>query len=181
MPHPNVHTFVGGDQLQKTEDILIVVKRLSHAHQHHVGNPNTLILLSRLDLGKHLGSRQIPREAALPRGAEANSSFCTPPGWKYRWNSRGGTPSARIPHVRRPAGAADTWLCRPAWKPTAVRFPPQLCNSVRTAFGGMPLIDPTSPKRSARPDGAIGTPVTHGRPAALARQNPHATLPTSLI
>lgn len=58
---------------------MIVVKRFPHAHQHHVGNPNTLILLNRLDLGKHLGSRQIPREAAFP--VAQNEQFILHPTW----------------------------------------------------------------------------------------------------
>ena len=55
MPHSNIHPLVRGNQFQKTEHILVIVKRLPHPHQHHIRNANALVLLDRLDLRQHFG------------------------------------------------------------------------------------------------------------------------------
>ena len=70
MAHPDVHSLFGIDQLQKAEHSIVVVQRLSDAHQNDVGHRQSGIYLCKKHLVEHFRRRQPPHKPAFGRGAE---------------------------------------------------------------------------------------------------------------
>ena len=58
------------DKPEKADDVIIIVKRFTDAHEHNVGNPLSGILLHLQDLAENFGGSEIPRLAAERGGAE---------------------------------------------------------------------------------------------------------------
>ena len=66
MPHANIYALGAGYQFKKTQNILKIIQRLPHAHQHHMGDAHTLFPLGRLNLSQHFRGGQMAGKAALP-------------------------------------------------------------------------------------------------------------------
>lgn len=66
MPHADMYTAVLRQHLQETKNIVVVVQRLPHPHEHHGGHPDTIVRLSLLDLREHLAGQQVAHKAPMP-------------------------------------------------------------------------------------------------------------------
>ena len=73
MPHADMYTAVLRQHLQKTKNIVVVVQRLPHPHEHHGGHPDTIVRLSLLDLREHLAGQQVAHKAPHAGGAEGTA------------------------------------------------------------------------------------------------------------
>ena len=75
MPQAHISALGETEQLQKSDNILIIIQRLAYAHKHKAVNVSAAVLFRKVYLHKHFRGSEIPSESRNGGSAEIAAHF----------------------------------------------------------------------------------------------------------